>query len=123
MKIANYVKFWLKGSNFEPIVSNLWFSRLGRTNQWYNDATVGKKEPVNKFGDDKIFPAALHKNINQTVASSQVFKRWILQKQPTIFNKNKKKQGQKDNQRSGTRRSQTSLLFSLLIAVVKNNFE
>ena len=34
-----------------------------------------------------MYPAALHKNPKQTVDSSQVFERWILQKQPEVMNK------------------------------------
>ena len=32
-------------------------------------------------------PGALRSSLTQTVESSQVFERWILQKQPKIFNK------------------------------------
>ena len=38
-------------------------------------------------------PAALHRIPTQTVISSQVFERWILQKQPKILNKTKKSCG------------------------------
>ena len=34
-----------------------------------------------------MYPAALHKNPTQTVDSSQVFERWILQKHPKMINK------------------------------------
>ena len=34
-----------------------------------------------------MYPAALHKIPTQTVDSSQVFERWILQKQPKMINK------------------------------------
>ena len=34
-----------------------------------------------------MYPAALHKYPTQTVDSSQVFERWILQKQPKMINK------------------------------------
>ena len=34
-----------------------------------------------------MYPAALHKFPTQTVDSSQVFERWILQKQPKMINK------------------------------------
>ena len=33
-----FVEFWLKSSNFEPIVNRLWFFRLGRIGQWHKDA-------------------------------------------------------------------------------------
>ena len=33
-----------------------------------------------------MYPAALHKVPTQTVDSSQVFERWILQKQPKMIN-------------------------------------
>ena len=34
-----------------------------------------------------MYPAALHKIPTQTVDSSQIFERWILQKQPKMINK------------------------------------
>ena len=34
-----------------------------------------------------MYPAALHKSPTQTVDSSQVFERWIFQKQPKMINK------------------------------------
>ena len=67
-------------------------------------------------------PAALHKNPTQTVDSSQVFERWILQKQPGMINKKNKKLGQKHNQRSRTGFSQTVPRFSLLTVFVKKIF-
>ena len=34
-----------------------------------------------------MHPAALHRSPTQTLDSSQIFERWILQKQPKIINK------------------------------------
>ena len=68
-----------------------------------------------------MYPAALHKIPTQTVGSSQVFDRWILQKQPKMINK-MTKSWDKHNERSGTGLSQTGPRFSLLIVVVKDNF-
>ena len=41
-------------------------------------------------GDGRLYPAALHKVASQTIHSSQVFERWILQNQPEIIIKIKK---------------------------------
>ena len=67
-------------------------------------------------------PAALHKIPTQTVDSSQVFERWILQKQPKMINKMTKSLEKKHNQRTGKGFSQTGPRFSLLIVVVKDHF-
>ena len=71
-----------------------------------------------------MYPAALHKNPTQTVDSSQIFEKWILQNQPTTKGdqQNDKKLGQKQNQRSGTGLSQAGPIFPLLIVVVKDKF-
>ena len=42
-----------------------------------------------------MYPAALHKFPTQTVDLSQAFQRWILQKQPKIFNEVTKRLEQK----------------------------
>ena len=68
-----------------------------------------------------MYPAALHKTPTQTVDSSQVFEKWILQKQPKMINK-MTKSWDRNNQRSGAYLSQTGPRFPLLIVVVKNNF-
>ena len=34
-----------------------------------------------------MYPAALHKIPTQTIDSSQIFEKWILQKQPKMINK------------------------------------
>ena len=44
-----------------------------------------------------MYPTAPHKIPTQTVDSSQVFERWIRQKQSKMINKTDKKLGQKHN--------------------------
>ena len=48
------------------------------------------KEFVHSLGDGKMYPAVLKKKLAQTVESSEVFERRILQKQPKLINKIKK---------------------------------
>ena len=69
-----------------------------------------------------MYPTAVHKIFTQTIDVSQVFEKWYLQKQPKTINKITKKLGQKDNQRFGTRRSQTSPRVLPLIVFVQDNF-
>ena len=42
-----------------------------------------------------MYPAALHDNLNQTIGSSQISERWIVQKQPKIIHKVAKNWDQK----------------------------
>ena len=86
-KKVNSVKFWLKFSNFEPIVNKLWLLRLRQTNWRYKDAIVCRNYFVPSLGDGKMWGAALHKMTSRTIYSSQVFKRWTFLKQPMVINK------------------------------------
>ena len=43
IKKVDFVKSYLKGSNLEPFVTRLWFSRLGRFDQRYKDAVFVEK--------------------------------------------------------------------------------
>ena len=87
IKKVNFVKLWLKCSNFQPIVNKLLFSSFWKTNQWNKDSISCTIYLVHNLGEGYMYPAALHKIPTQTVDSSQVFKRWILQKQPKMINK------------------------------------
>ena len=86
IKKVNFVKFWLEVSISEPIENKLWLSRLGRTNQWYKNASFRRYWLVHSLGEGKSYPAALHRIPTQTVDSSQFSERWILQRQPKIIN-------------------------------------
>ena len=68
-----------------------------------------------------MYPAALHKIPTQTVASSQVFEKWILQKQPKMINKLTKSWDRNTNS-DLEQVSQTGPRFSLFIVLVKINF-
>ena len=46
-----------------------------------------RKKFVHNLGEGKMYPVALYKIPTQTVGSSQIFERWILQKQPKVINK------------------------------------
>ena len=72
-KQVKFVKFYLIGSNIEPIVDKLWLCRLGRTNQRIKDAIVCGIELVHSLAEGKKCPVALHKIPTQTVDSSRVF--------------------------------------------------
>ena len=87
IKKVNFVKFLLERSNIETIVNKLWLARFGRTNQRYKDTISCRKYFVESLGDAKMYAAELHKVFTHTVDSSQVFKRWFLQKQLKTINK------------------------------------
>ena len=69
------------------MLKKLHFSSFGRTNQWNKDPILCRNYLVHCLGEGKMYPAALHKVPTQTVGSSQVFERWILQKHPRMINK------------------------------------
>ena len=69
-----------------------------------------------------MYPAALHKIPTQTADSSQVFERWLLQKQPKMINKMTKSWDRNTISDLETSLSQTGPRFLLLIVVVKDNF-
>ena len=88
--IKKIVKFCLNCSNFKLIVNKLRFSSFWSTNQWNKDSIFCKTYLVQSLGQRKMYPAALHKIPTQTVDSSQVFEKWIVQKQSKMIKKKMK---------------------------------
>ena len=72
------------------------FARIARSNQRYKNTVFCRNSLVHKVGEDKLYPAALHKIPTQTVDSSQVLAKCVRQKQPQII-RSIKKMGQKHN--------------------------
>ena len=87
VKKVNIVKLWLKYFNFQPTVKKLRFSSFWRANQWNKDSIFFRNLLNHNLGEGKMYPAALHKFPKQTINSSQVLERWIVQKQPKMINK------------------------------------
>ena len=77
-----FVKFGLKCSNFQPLMYQVRFARIAGSNQRYKNAVFCRNYLVHKFGERKMYPAALPKIPTRTVDSSQVLAKHIRQKQP-----------------------------------------
>ena len=77
-----FVKFRLKWSNFQPLMNQVRFARTARSNHRYKNAVFCRNQFVHKFGEGKMYPAALHKIFTQTVDLSQVLAKCTNQKQP-----------------------------------------
>ena len=80
-----FVKLGLKCSNFQPLMYQVHFARISGSNQRYKNVVFCKNLFVHNFGEDKMYPAALHKIPTQIADSSQVLANCIHQKQPQII--------------------------------------
>ena len=85
IKKVKFVRIWLKCSSFQPIVKKLRFSSFWTTNQRKKDSIFCRNYLVHNLGEATLYPAAMHNFPIQTVDSSQVVERWILQKQPKMI--------------------------------------
>ena len=81
----SFVKLGLKCSNFQPLLYQVRFARIGRSNQRYENPVFCRNYLVHCFGESKMYTAALHKIPTQTVDSSQFLAKCIRQKQPQII--------------------------------------
>ena len=79
-----------------------------------------KKLQVPSLGDGEVYPAALHKILTQTVASSQIIEKLVFQKQRKIVKS--QNDGKLGRNKSDTVLSQKGSRFSLWIVVVEENF-
>ena len=77
----NIVKLGLNCSNFQPLMYQIRFARIAGSKQRYKNAVFQRNNLVQKFGEGKMYPAALHKIPLQTMVSSKVLARCICQKQ------------------------------------------
>ena len=120
-KKVNFIKFWLKGSIFEPIVNKLWLFRLGGTYQWYKDAI---------FVEINLFIVLVRVKCILLHCTEFPTKQWIrhkfLKDEYSKSNQNYstkwQKSGTKTQIKIWNRFAQTGPRFSVLIVVVQDNF-
>ena len=77
-------------------MNQLRFDRIAWSYQRYKKAVFCRNQHIHKFGDGKMYAAALHKILTQTVDSSHVLTKCIRQNEPKI-NKSITKKLDKNN--------------------------